>query len=161
MQPCNRIYYSKIYWSLSIFRAAYRSSSGAPNCICSLWFIYTCGDQPLSRLSGNSHPAWTTAGHHMCIYTRGCKYSLELLMMSGMPLETCWACNKFWNNKLYYKVASCWLFLLIHTAMHGTMNIKFINGFVLFTGCTSVCMRNIPQSAKPINIFFFPSSIWN
>jgi len=30
-----------------MFRAAYRSSSGAPNCICSLWFIYTCGDQPL------------------------------------------------------------------------------------------------------------------
>jgi len=23
-----------------MFRAAYRSSSGAPNCICSLWFIY-------------------------------------------------------------------------------------------------------------------------
>ena len=23
-----------------MFRAEYRSSSGAPNCICSLWFIY-------------------------------------------------------------------------------------------------------------------------
>jgi len=34
-------------------------------------------------------------------------------MMSGMPLETCWAFNKLWNNKFYYKVASCWLFLLI------------------------------------------------
>jgi hypothetical protein len=44
-------------------------------------------------------------------------------MMSGMPLETCWAFNKLWNNKFYYKVASCWLFLLIHTAMHGSMNI--------------------------------------
>jgi hypothetical protein len=29
-----------------------------------------------------------TAGHHMGIQTRGCKYSLELLMMSGVPLET-------------------------------------------------------------------------
>jgi hypothetical protein len=38
---------------------------------------------------------------------------LELLMMSGMLLETCRAFNKRWNNKLYYKVASCWLFLLI------------------------------------------------
>ena len=37
---------------------------------------------------------------------------LELLMMSGMPLETCWAVNELWNNKFYYKVASCWLFLL-------------------------------------------------
>jgi hypothetical protein len=33
--------------------------------------------------------------------------------MSGMPLETCRAFKKFWNNKFYYKVASCWLFLLI------------------------------------------------
>ena len=49
---------------------------------------------------------------------------MELLMMSGMPLETCWACNKRWNNKFYYKVASCWLFLLIHIAMQGSMNIK-------------------------------------
>ena len=55
MQPCNRIYYSKMYWGLNMFRAAYRSSSGAPNCICSLWFIYTCGDQPLSMLGGNCH----------------------------------------------------------------------------------------------------------
>jgi len=33
-----------------MFRAAHRSSSGALNYICSLWFIYTCGDRPLSRL---------------------------------------------------------------------------------------------------------------
>ena len=45
-------------------------------------------------------------------------------MMSGMPLETCSAFNKYWNNKFYYKVASCWLFLLSHTRMHGSMNIK-------------------------------------
>jgi len=39
MQPCNRIYYSKVYYRLNMFRAAYRSLSGAPNCVCSLWFI--------------------------------------------------------------------------------------------------------------------------
>ena len=55
MQPCNRIYYSKVYWRLNMFRAAYRSLSGALNCICSLWFTYTCGDWPLSSLSGK----WT------------------------------------------------------------------------------------------------------
>jgi hypothetical protein len=27
-----------------MFGAAYRSSSEAPNCIFSLWFIYPCGD---------------------------------------------------------------------------------------------------------------------
>jgi len=31
-------------------------------------------------------------------------------MMSGVPLETCWAFKKPWNNKFYYKVASCWYF---------------------------------------------------
>jgi len=46
--------------------------------------------------------------------------------MSGVPLETCWAFNERWNNKFYYKVASCWLFLLNHTTMHGSMNIKSI-----------------------------------
>jgi hypothetical protein len=40
MQLCNRIYYSKVYWRLNMFRVAHRSSSGALNCICSLWFIY-------------------------------------------------------------------------------------------------------------------------
>jgi len=33
--------------------------------------------------------ALATAGPHMGVKTRGCKYSLELLMMSGVPLETC------------------------------------------------------------------------
>ena len=29
-----------------MFRAAYRSSPGAPNCIYRLWFIYPRGNQP-------------------------------------------------------------------------------------------------------------------
>jgi len=33
-----------------MFRAAHRSTSGALNSIRSLWFIYPCGDRPLSRL---------------------------------------------------------------------------------------------------------------
>jgi hypothetical protein len=56
MQPCNRIYYSKIYWRLNMFRGTHRSSSGAPNCICSLWFIYPCGDHVCPGWVG-SHPA--------------------------------------------------------------------------------------------------------
>jgi len=35
----------------------------------------------------------------------------EFLMMGGVSPETCWAIKKHWNNKLYYTVASCWLFL--------------------------------------------------
>jgi hypothetical protein len=45
-------------------------------------------------------------------------------MMSGLPLETCWAFNERWNYKFYCKVASGWLFLLSHITMHGSMNIK-------------------------------------
>jgi len=41
MQPCNRIYYFKVYWRLNMFRAACRSS-------CSLWFICACGDLPVT-----------------------------------------------------------------------------------------------------------------
>jgi len=42
----------------------------------------------------------------------------ELLMMGGLSPETCWEIKKLWNNKFYYTVASCWLFLydLYHDA---------------------------------------------
>jgi len=46
MQPCNRIYYSTVHLRLNMFRAAYRSSSWALNCISSLCFTYACGDRP-------------------------------------------------------------------------------------------------------------------
>jgi len=85
-----------------MFRAAHLSSSGAPDCISSLWVIYPYG--------AGSCQGLTTAGHHIGIKTRGYKYSLELPMISGVPLETCWAFNKLWNNKFYYKAASCWHF---------------------------------------------------
>jgi hypothetical protein len=52
MQLCNRIYYSKVCWRLNMFWAAHRSSSGALNFICSLWFTCPCGDWPLPRLRG-------------------------------------------------------------------------------------------------------------
>jgi hypothetical protein len=52
MQLCNRIYYSKVYWRLNMFRAAHRSSSGALNCVFRLWFIYPCSDRQLLRLNG-------------------------------------------------------------------------------------------------------------
>jgi hypothetical protein len=35
-----------------MFRAAHRSSSGAVNFICSIWFIYPSDDRSLPRLSG-------------------------------------------------------------------------------------------------------------
>jgi hypothetical protein len=35
---------------------------------------------------------------HACVNQRR-QIQLELLMMSGVPLETCWAFNERWNNK--------------------------------------------------------------
>ena len=35
----------------------------------------------------------------------------ELVMMSGVSPETCWAIKIHWNNKFYYRVESCWFFL--------------------------------------------------
>jgi hypothetical protein len=35
----------------------------------------------------------------------------ELLIMGGVSPETCLAIKKQWNNKFYYMVVSCWLFL--------------------------------------------------
>ena len=35
----------------------------------------------------------------------------QLLMMSGVSLETCWAIKKHLNNKFYYTVTFRWLFL--------------------------------------------------
>jgi len=37
--------------------------------------------------------------------------------MSGVPLETCWAFSKLWNNKFYYKAASCWYFYWADTVI--------------------------------------------
>jgi hypothetical protein len=76
-----------------------------------LWTVFVASGLYTHVVTGRC-PGWTTAGHHMGTKTRGCEYSLELLMMSGMPLKTCWAFNKFWNNKFYYNIRSCWLFLL-------------------------------------------------
>ena len=68
MQPCNRIYYFNVYWRLNMFRAAYRSSSGALNCVCSLWFTYTCCDWPLSSLSGKNFPLRLDNGRSPHVY---------------------------------------------------------------------------------------------
>ena len=97
MQPCNRIYYSTVHWQLNMFRAAYRSSSVALTVFAASGYI---------RM-------WWPAGRAPHAYVnQRLQIQLELLMMSGMPLKTCWAVNERWNNKFCYKVASCWLFLL-------------------------------------------------
>ena len=133
MQPCNRIYYSTVHWRLNMFRVAYRSSSGAPT-------VLAASGLHTHVVTGRSQ-AWVKSqfplrldygrSPHAYVNQR-LQVQLELLMMSGMPLETCWAFNERWNNKFCYKVASCWLFLLSHTTMHGSMNIKKKNLSMMF-----------------------------
>jgi hypothetical protein len=126
MQPCNRIYYFTVHWRLNMFRAAYRSSSGALT-------VFAASGLHTHVVTG-CRQVWvgTSQFPFRLYYSRSpnvyvnqrLQIHLELLMMSGVTLETCWAFNKRWNNKFYYKVASCWLFLLSHTTMHGSMDIK-------------------------------------
>jgi hypothetical protein len=111
MQPCNIIYYSTVYWKLNMFRAPYRSSSGALT-------LFAASGLYKHMVTGRSPYAYIS---------QRLQIQLELLMISGMALVTCLAFDERWNNKLYYKVASCWLFLLSHTTMHGSINIKFKN----------------------------------
>jgi len=110
-----------------MFRAVHRSSSGALTVFAASGLhTHVVKSEWEIRLDYGRSP-------HAYVNQR-LQIQLELLMMSGVPLETCWAFNERWNNKFCYKAASCWLFLLNHTTMHGsvnikTMNVKFIDWF--------------------------------
>jgi hypothetical protein len=113
MQSCNTIYYSTVHWRLNMFRAAHRSSSGALT-------VFATSDLHTHVVTGRSQ-VWVGTefplrldygwSPHAYVNQR-LQIQLELLIMSGVPHETCWAFNERWNNKLYYKVACCWLFIL-------------------------------------------------
>jgi hypothetical protein len=81
--------------------------------------------------------------------------SLKLLMMSGMPLETCWAFNKLRNNKFYYKAASCWYFywVIYDARIHEYQIYMLSNRLVHTTTCfgpvywpSSGCTINLTSS---------------
>jgi hypothetical protein len=44
--------------------------------------------------------------------------------MRAVSPETCWASYKY-EIKFWYTVASCWIFFVNYTMMHGSTNIKF------------------------------------
>jgi len=71
-------------------------------------FTSVCGSRQLSWLSGNSVPTqpWQTYVKSETAIT-----VFGLLMMSGVSPKTCWGIKNYWNNNLYYTVASCWFFL--------------------------------------------------
>jgi hypothetical protein len=58
------------------------------------------------------HSVMTAAGNHKSYVKPEAGITVfELLIMRGVSLETCGAIKKHRNNKFYYTVASCWLFL--------------------------------------------------
>jgi len=67
-----------------MFRAAHRSSSGALNCVCSLWFIYPCGDRPLPTLSGKWN--WNVEPS----ISFGIINSITKLHLVGISIELVW-----------------------------------------------------------------------
>jgi hypothetical protein len=114
----NWIYYSTLHWRLNMFRAEYRSSSGALT-------VFAASGLHTHVVTGRSQ-VWVETEFPLRLdYGRSpheyvsqrLQIQLELLMVSGIPLETCWTFNERWNNKFYYNVASCWLFLLSHTSI--------------------------------------------
>jgi len=113
MQLCNRIYYSEAFWRLNMFRAAHRSSSGALNCICSHWFICPYDDWPLPRLSGKWIHFPLSLGNGRSPY--GHLNQRLQIQFTAPDVKRCVArsmlsLQKHWNNKFYYKAASCWYF---------------------------------------------------
>ena len=127
-----------------MFRAVCRPSSGAPTVFAASGLhthVVTARSQFPPRLDYGRSP-------HAYVNQR-LQIQLGLLMMCDIPLETCWACNELWNNKFRYQIASCWLLLLSHTTMHGSMNIKFMCvcvfvHIVLILRTAKLFGRNIP-----------------
>jgi len=98
-----------------MFRAVYRSSSGALTVLaaCGLHMHVVTGSRQVWVGTGSQFPLRLDYGRSPHAYVnQRLQVQLELLMMSGVPLETCWAFNERWNDKFCCKVASCWLFLL-------------------------------------------------
>ena len=56
--------------------------------------------------------------------TRGCQCSFRSLMMGGVSPETYSASYKYGIIKFWYIVASCWIFFMNCTMMHGSTNNK-------------------------------------
>jgi hypothetical protein len=82
MQVFHRIYYSTVHSRLNMFRAAYRSSSGALTVfVASGLYTHVVTGLSQFRLDYGQSP-------HAYVNQR-LQIQLKLLMMSGMPLETC------------------------------------------------------------------------
>jgi hypothetical protein len=86
-----------------MFRAAHRSSSGALNCICSLWFIYPCSDRPLPRLSGR--PPYGHINQRLQIQFLPWRYNSDRFLAFStisFHLRRSWNCSAHFINFVYF-----------------------------------------------------------
>jgi hypothetical protein len=99
VQPCIRIYYSTVHWRINMFRAAYRSSSGALT-VFAVSGLHTHVVTGRSQVKSSQFPLRLDYGRSPHAYVnQRLQIQLELLKIIGMPLETCWAFNEQWNIK--------------------------------------------------------------
>jgi hypothetical protein len=131
-----------------MFRAAHRSSSGALT-------VFAASCLHTHVVTGRSQ-VWVGTGFPVRLdYGRSphgyvnqrLQIQLELLMMRGVPLQTCWAFNGRWNNKFYYTVASCWLFLLSLKWIILYWNNTFILAFL--SAVPPVCTQTKLSVSRP------------
>ena len=142
IQPCNRIYYSTVHWQLNMFRAAYHSSSGAVT-VFEVYVLHKhvvtvrsqvwVGTEFPLRLDYDRSPH-AYANHRLQI-------QLQLLMMSGMPTETCWAVNERSMNINLFE-----LYDDARTFQHQTLNNLGIRLYRL-------SLYRVPQHDNSYHIF--------
>ena len=102
MQPCNRIYYSKINWRLNMFRMAYRSSSGALT-------VFTASGLHMHMVTGRSQ-VWvgTESYYNARIYEHSIYYlqCTDLWTFNLLSTSTTYfdKNSRFWeqNNRIIF-----------------------------------------------------------
>jgi len=118
-----------------MFRAAYRSSSGASNCICSIWFIYPCGKRPVTTwvyIPEAANTVWSCWWWAVC-RSKHVEPSINFGIINSITRLHLVGCF-YWFMKCYYlgdiflnnfvrgstaplgpRPPYCWGFYIIHT----------------------------------------------
>jgi hypothetical protein len=149
VQACDRVVVSSLFPPPDVHDNRYSTihieNPTRRNCVSEFYFMYirssTCFGRhsahhqvPKTALAASGFAyvegcwtcsCWTThpSTLHVC-KTRVCKCSFRLLMIGGVSPKTCWALY-IHEIKFWYTAASCWIFYVNYTMMHGSANIRW------------------------------------